>query len=103
MDNDIVKLDAFGHGFFRGVLNVMDTIGRDSIIREEVEDWLEHKLHEPMELREERALYQQAEQEMRWFNKKRCGEKRVVIAKTVSSQRGSKKESVIKGRQQRRR
>ena len=94
MDNDIVKLDAFGHGFFRGVLNVMDTIGRDAIIREEVEDWLEHKLHEPMELREERALYQQAEQEMRWFNKKRCAEtipEQITQTRRVVSPRGSKK------------
>ena len=41
------KLGAFPHGFFQDIKNLMDTLGKDSIDRKEIEEYIKDALIKP--------------------------------------------------------
>ena len=44
---DKSKVDAFPHGFFQDIKNLMDTLGKDSINKEEIEEYIKEALSKP--------------------------------------------------------
>ena len=47
MNGNAAKLNAFSHGFFQDIKSLMDTLGKDSIDREEVEEYIKEALSKP--------------------------------------------------------
>ncbi len=44
---DKPKVDVFPHGFFQDIKNLMDTLGKDSINKKEVEEYIKEALPQP--------------------------------------------------------
>ena len=47
MNGNAAKLKAFPHGFFQDIKTLMDTLGKDSIDRKEVEGYIKEALSKP--------------------------------------------------------
>ena len=47
MNGNAAKLTAFSHGFFQDIKSLMDTLGKDSIDRKEIEEYIKGALIKP--------------------------------------------------------